>query len=41
MKKQITKARISKVILAVLNSPNQSGQRAALWARLIILRSSL
>lgn len=41
MKKSITKERITKVILSVLNSPNKSVERAALWARLIKLRSSL
>jgi hypothetical protein len=41
MKKQINKERVSKVILAVLNSPNKSTQRAALWTRLIKLRESL
>jgi len=41
MTKQITKQRVSKVILAVLNSPNKSAQRAALWVRLQNLRSEL
>ena len=39
MKKEITKERISKVILSVLNSPNKSSQRAALWIRLQNLKS--
>ncbi len=41
MNKQITKQRVSKVIMAVLNSPNQSAQRAALWVKLQNLRASL
>ena len=39
--KTVTKERVSKVILAVLNSPNKSAQRAALWVRLQNLRNSL
>lgn len=34
MKKQITKQRIKKVIMAVLESPNKSAERAKLWFRL-------
>lgn len=41
MKKQITKQRVTKVIIAVLNSPNKSAQRAALWVRLQNLRNGL
>ncbi len=41
MTKQITRERVTKVILAVLNSPNQSAQRAALWVRLQNLKSNL
>lgn len=39
--KQVTKERVNRVILAVLNSPNKSAQRAGLWVRLQNLRSSL
>ena len=39
--KTVTKERVSKVILALLNSPNKSAQRAALWVRLQNLRNSL
>ena len=37
----ITRQRLNQVILAVLNSPNKSAQRAALWIRLQNLRSEL
>lgn len=36
-----TKEKVSRVILSVLNSPNKSTQRAALWVRLHKLRESL
>jgi hypothetical protein len=39
MTKQITSERISKVIIAVLSSPNKSAQRAGLWARLQNLKA--
>lgn len=41
MGKSVSKQRVSRVILAVLNSPNKSAQRAALWAKLVKLRSEL
>ncbi len=41
MKKQITKQRVSKVIISILNSPNKSVERAKLWVRLQNLRASL
>lgn len=41
MKKQVTKQRVENAIASVLNSPNKSVQRAALWVRLHKLRSSL
>lgn len=34
MKKQITKERIKRVIMSVLESPNKSSERAKLWFRL-------
>jgi hypothetical protein len=34
IKKQITSERISKVIMALLSSPNKSAERAALWVKL-------
>lgn len=37
MKKEITKQRIQKVIMAVLESPNKSAQRSKLWYRLKIM----
>jgi hypothetical protein len=33
--------KLNRVILSVLSSPNQSVQRAILWAKLVNLRSSL
>ena len=39
--KQITTERISRVIIAVLNSPNKSAKRAILWMKLIDLRSKV
>ena len=36
-----TPQRVSKVITAVLHSPNRSVQRAALWMRLQDLRNKL
>jgi len=39
--KQITVERINKVIMAVLQSPNKSPQRAAIWVRLHTLKNSL
>ena len=39
MKKEITKQRVIKVITSVLNSPNKSAQRAALWVRLHNLKN--
>ncbi len=41
MEKAITVERVSRVIMAVLNSPNRSAQRAALWVRLHTLKNSL
>jgi hypothetical protein len=41
MAKQITKQRINRIILAVLNSPNKSAQRAALWTRLHNMNNEL
>lgn len=38
MNKEYTPQRVSKVITAVLNSPNRSTQRAVLWMRLQKLR---
>lgn len=39
MKKVVTVERVSRVIVAVLNSPNRSAQRAALWVRLHTLKN--
>lgn len=33
--------KLNRVILAILNSPNNSVERATLWAKLVNLRSSL
>jgi len=41
MNKEYTPQRVSKVITSVLNSPNKSVQRTALWMRLQKLRCSL
>jgi len=41
MKKVITKQRVIKVIIAVLNSPNKSAERAALWTRLQNLKNNI
>ena len=41
MKKQITKQRVTRVIATLLQSPNKSAKRAALWKRLHDLRNSL
>lgn len=41
MEKTITIERLDRVILAVLLSPNKSGQRAGLWSRLHSLRREL
>lgn len=41
MKKQITIERLTKVIIALHKSPNQSMERTALWIKLVNLRSSL
>lgn len=41
MKKPITIERVNRVITAVLHSPNNSVQRAALWFRLHKLREEL
>jgi hypothetical protein len=40
-KMEPTPQRVSKVITAVLHSPNRSVQRAALWMRLQDLRNKL
>jgi hypothetical protein len=37
--KEITKKRLNKAIIAVINSPNKSAERAGLWAKLQKLRS--
>jgi hypothetical protein len=34
-------AKVKRVIIAVLNSPNQNAQRAALWVRLQKLKAQL
>lgn len=39
--KTTTAARITKVIIALHASPNNSTQRAALWAKLVTMRSNL
>ena len=39
--KTITKERVTRVIIAVLLSPNRSTERAALWIRLHKLRDSI
>lgn len=41
MQKEITIERVNKVILSVLQSPNKSAQRAALWMRLHTIKSKL
>lgn len=39
--KEITKERVTKVIIALLLSPNRSTERAKLWLRLHRLRDSI
>jgi hypothetical protein len=39
--KLVDKNRVSRVIIAVLESKNKSAQRAALWVRLQNLKNSL
>ena len=41
MKKEITLQRINNYIMAILRSPNQGVERAALWTRLHNLKASI
>jgi len=39
--KPITVERLNRVIMAILQSPNKSGQRGAMWAKLATMRSRI
>jgi hypothetical protein len=41
IKKLVTAERVQRVIILLLDSPNESEERVALWYRLIKLRNSL